>query len=69
MREKQRRAQLKAQGIDPDAPEPEKKTYDTSYLQQYEGAYDEEEVKEEQTETQEESKEDQNAGKNFKGKQ
>ena len=47
MREKQRRADLKAQGIDPDADqEKPKKEYDTSWMQQYEGA-DEEEKKEE----------------------
>ena len=46
MREKQRRADLRAQGIDPDAlPETgtAKKTYDDKFLQQYQADYDEEE--------------------------
>ena len=45
MREKQRIADLKKQGIDPDADkdEPKKKTYDTSFLKQYEVFEDEDE--------------------------
>ena len=47
MREKQRRADLKAQGIDPDAvDEPKTKQYDDKYLQQYNFDYGEEEVEE-----------------------
>ena len=55
MREKQRRAELKKQGIDPDADAAQpKKDYDTSFMKQYEYDYgdeggdgDEEEKKEE----------------------
>ena len=56
MREKQRRAELKAQGIDPDAGNEPVKTYDTSYLDQYYGAEDDEEESKEQDE--EEKKEE-----------
>ena len=57
MREKQRRAELKKQGIDPDADTaPAKKEYDTSYLKQYgyddgdeDGDDNEEEKKDEDT--------------------
>ena len=50
MREKQRRADLKKQGIDPDADEcanKPKKQYDTSYMDQYNLEQEEEEKKEE----------------------
>ena len=49
MREKQRRADLKKQGIDPDAEETNQPTkqYDTSYLDQYNVEDGEEEKKEE----------------------
>ena len=58
MREKQRRADLKAQGIDPDAvDEPKKKEYDDSFLNKYNYDYgnEEEESKDEKVE---ESKEE-----------
>ena len=35
MREKQRRAELKKQGIDPDAEDKPKKTWDESYMNKY----------------------------------
>ena len=47
MREKQRRAELKAQGIDPDAQDKPKKEYDQSWMKQYEVPEDEEETEEE----------------------
>ena len=43
MREKQRRAELKAQGIDPDAEDQKKqKKYDDSFLQKYQADYGDE---------------------------
>ena len=53
MREKQRRADLKKQGIDPDAEanaNKPAKQYDTSWMDQYNIVEDEEEKKEEQPE-------------------
>ena len=58
MREKQRRADLKAQGIDPDAQDNANKPakqYDMSWMQQYENGDDEEEKKEEQPAEEEEN--------------
>ncbi len=57
MREKQRRADLKKQGIDPDAEEnanKPKKQYDTSFMDQYNLEDDGEEEKKEEAETEEE---------------
>ena len=48
MREKQRRADLRNQGIDPDAVEAPVKTYDTSFMNQYEVSADLEEEKTEE---------------------
>ena len=57
MREKQRRAELKAQGIDPDAEDQQpKKTYDDSFLKKYD--YGNEDEGEEETKQEEESKEE-----------
>ena len=51
MREKQRRADLKKQGIDPDADqEKPKKVYDTSFMDKYQYDYGEEEEKKEEDE-------------------
>ena len=56
MREKQRRADLKKQGIDPDAEDEAnkpKKQYDTSFMDQYNVEEDGEEEKKEEAETEE----------------
>ena len=48
MREKQRKAELRKQGIDPDAEDNKpKKQYDMSWMQQYQAPEEEEEKKDE----------------------
>ncbi len=55
MREKQRRAELKAQGIDPDAEDQGKeKKFDDSYLKKYQVDYGEEQADEEEEKKEEE---------------
>ena len=57
MREKQRRADLIKQGIDPDADkeDTQKKDYDTSYLDKYNFDYGDEENKEDEQKEEEET--------------
>lgn len=55
MREKQRRAELKAQGIDPDTVEQKKeKKYDETFLQQYQVDYGDEDGEPEEEKKEEE---------------
>jgi len=64
MREKQRRAELKAQGIDPDAQEDKSKQYDASFMDKYNYDYgNEEEEKPEEEESKEEVMEEAPKGK------
>lgn len=55
MREKQRRAELKAQGIDPDAVEQKKeKKFDDTFLQKYQVEYGDEDGEPEEEKKEEE---------------
>ena len=58
MREKQRKADLKKQGIDPDEEQKPKKTWDDSYLKKYQVDYGEEDVSNQEEEKKEETLEE-----------
>ena len=58
MREKQRKAELRKQGIDPDEQVKPQKTWDDSYLKKYQLDYGEEDVSNQEEEKKEETLEE-----------